>query len=537
MKTFFRIILAVTTGLILSTSWYEWGSGLLLLIGLIPLLWVEDDLTEGGRQAGSGRVYLYAVLAFVVWNIVATWWIKNASFVGMLTAVFVSAFYMAIPFMLYSVAKRRFGRITGYASLVLLWMAFEFAYNHGEISWPWLTLGNGFLFSIRFIQWYEITGIFGGSLWVLAVNIMIYELLRRYRSGVKLSLQYPLLIATLALIVIPAAASLIRYYTYTEKQNPHEIVVVQPNIDPYMKFNDIPSMEQTTIQVGLAARYLTDSTDYVVCPETSINNNIWIGHFDAVPDLNYVKSFVEHFPGIEYITGVMCYQQYREEEKTKTASPLGKRGMYYDSFNSAIQIDTTGDIPIYHKSMLVTGVEKMPYTWLFRPLKKLTLKLGGIFRSHGTQEEREVFTDPGSGIKIAPVICYESVYGEYVGDYIKLGANYIFVITNDGWWGDTPGYRQHHAFSSIRAIETRRSVARSANTGISSFINQRGDVLNKLGWWERDAIRKTINANSHLTFYVRYGDYIGRFAFYSSILLLCALLFRILFFRRKQAFR
>jgi apolipoprotein N-acyltransferase len=100
----------------------------------------------------------------------------------------------------------------------------------------------------------------------------------------------------------------------------------------------------------------------------------------------------------------------------------------------------------------------------------------------------------------------------------------LFVITNDGWWGDTPGYHQHNAFSCVRAIETRRSIARSANTGISCFINQRGEILQKLGWWKRDAIKGTINANDKITFYVKHGDYIARIArFFALIVILSAI--------------
>jgi apolipoprotein N-acyltransferase len=106
-----------------------------------------------------------------------------------------------------------------------------------------------------------------------------------------------------------------------------------------------------------------------------------------------------------------------------------------------------------------------------------------------------------------------------VTDYVKKGANLIFVITNDGWWGDTPGYHQHNAYSCIRAIETRRSIARSANTGISSLINQRGEVLQELGWWQRGAIKGILNANERLTFYVMNGDYIGRTAGFFALLI------------------
>ncbi len=523
MKKSNRIILAITSGIILSAGWYEWGSGLLLLIAFIPLLVLEDDLTDQGRKKKNTRVYLFASLALLTWNIITTWWIKNASFAGLLAAVFVSTFFMAFPLMIYSVIKRRFGRTLGYILFIICWLAFEFAYNHGEISWPWLTLGNGFMFSVRFIQWYEFTGVFGGSLWVLLTNVLVYEFIRRNMLGNKFKSEWKLAIPTIVVIAFPLVLSLCRFYSYKEKPALREIVVVQPNIDPYLKFNDLPSIEQAKIQVDLATRYCTPETDYIVCPETSIINHIWIGQFDYVPELRMVKEFVNTHPGIKYITGIMCRQQYTPKNKTSTANQIGNSNIFYDTFNSAIQYDTTSYVPVYHKSKLVIGVEKMPYPQYLKLLEKLTVRLGGTFRSEATQEEREVFTSAEDSIKIAPVICYESVYGEFVTDYIKKGANYIFVITNDGWWGDTPGYRQHNALSSLRAIETRRSVARSANTGISSFINQRGEVLMSLPYWYRGALNGKINANDTFTFYVKHGDYIGRIAFYGTLLFILGL--------------
>jgi apolipoprotein N-acyltransferase len=155
-----------------------------------------------------------------------------------------------------------------------------------------------------------------------------------------------------------------------------------------------------------------------------------------------------------------------------------------------------------------------------KPLENMAFDLGGTVGSLGTDRERAVFTKPGDSITIAPVICYESVFGSYVTQYIRKGANLIFVITNDGWWGNTPGHRQHFSFSRLRAIETRRSVARSANTGISAFIDQRGDAFQVTNYWEPAVIRQQINANDKLTFYVRYGDYIARLSSFIAISIL-----------------
>ena len=168
---------------------------------------------------------------------------------------------------------------------------------------------------------------------------------------------------------------------------------------------------------------------------------------------------------------------------------------------------------------MVLGVEKLPYPKLFAPLEKFAINLGGTFGSLGTEKEAHNLID--GALNIAPVICYESIYGDYVASYVKKGADIIFILTNDGWWDDTPGYRQHLAYGRLRAIETRRSIARSANTGISCFINQRGDITSPTNWWEQDVISNTINKNSDKTFYTTYGDFFGRlFAAFGALLVI-----------------
>ena len=152
-------------------------------------------------------------------------------------------------------------------------------------------------------------------------------------------------------------------------------------------------------------------------------------------------------------------------------------------------------------------------------INDIVINIGGTTGSLGRQKESSNFV-AGDGTKIAPVICYESVFGEYVASYVQKGAQLIFIITNDGWWKNTPGYKQHMSFARLRAIETRRSIARSANTGISCFINQRGDVFQPTGWWIDAAIAQSINANDKVTFYVEYGDFIARISLFVSALLL-----------------
>jgi apolipoprotein N-acyltransferase len=161
----------------------------------------------------------------------------------------------------------------------------------------------------------------------------------------------------------------------------------------------------------------------------------------------------------------------------------------------------------------------MPYPGIFGFLEGLAIDMGGSSGSLGSQDEPSVFRINDS-LTVAPVICYESIFGEYVSRYVRKNANLITIITNDGWWQDSPGYRQHMMYAVLRAIETRRFIARAANTGISCFILPNGSVLSPTPYWKSAAIKSAFNSEKELTFYTRYGDYLGRAAVFAGLLLL-----------------
>jgi apolipoprotein N-acyltransferase len=529
------VLLSLCSGLLLTPAWYRWGSGLFLLIALVPLLFVEHELATHSGNYKKRLNFFLPFLAFFTWNALSIWWIKNASLPGMIFSVFFNTTVITIPFWLFSLTHRKLGNGFGYFSFIFYWMAFEYLYVNGEISFTWLNLGNGFAHDIKLVQWYEYTGVQGGTLWILLSNLFIFKIIKRYLEEKSFIYIRSNIIFLAVLLFVPIGLSLLRFVTYKEKSDPHEIVVIQPNIDPYMKFNDIPPDEQINILIHLADSLITKKTDYIAVPETFINNNVWLDQLELNPSIRQLKAFLNSFPKAKMIIGATTYKAYRQGDSlSETARPL-RDNIYYDSYNTALQIDSTNTIQYYHKSQLVVGVEKMPYTKYLGFLKNLTLRLGGTFRNPGTQKYRSCLIAAEDNLRIAPVICYESIFGEYVTDYItQAGANMIFVITNDGWWGDTPGYIQHNSFSCLRAIETRRSIARSANTGISCFINQKGEILQKLGWWERGAIRDNLNANDKITFYVRYGDYLGRISTFFGIIFLLYTTVKIILNRKKS---
>lgn len=424
-------------------------------------------------------------------------------------AILANSLLMAMVFFLFHTVKKRM--LASNWLFVIFWLAFEHFHHRWELSWPWLTLGNAFAKNHTWIQWYEYTGTLGGSLWVLALNVLFFEWLNGKTKNV---------FAIASVIVLPITISFLIYYFFDKTAGSRNInvVVVQPNIDPYSeKFNGMNFEEQLDKMLGLAKQKVDSSTDYLVFPETALTENIWENELEHTSSIKILKDFLKEYPNLKIVTGASTYYLFRNGEPLSvTAKKHEGTGAYFDAYNTALQIDNASTIQIYHKSKLVPGVERMPYPAIFGFLEDFAIDLGGTSGSLGTQEERTVFKSITSGV--APVICYESVYGEYTSEYINNGASLIFIITNDGWWGNTPGYKQHLLYGRLRSIETRKCIARSANTGISCFIDERGDFSQLSKWWEPSVIKESIRANYEKTFYTKHGDVIGRISLYLSLL-------------------
>lgn len=451
---------------------------------------------------------------------------------------------MAVVFTLFHFTRKRIGESIGYFILVFYWLSYEYFYLDWDLTWPWLMLGNGFAGYYKWIQWYEFTGVHGGSLWILVLNILIYLLLKKVfflKESLKENLF--LTVSISLLLIVPIFGSLYMYQNYKEEVSPVKIAVVQPNVDPYNEKFSGNFEEQLKEMLKLAKSKIDTSTEYLVFPETALTENIWENGLENSFSIVYLRGFLKEYPRLKIVIGATSLKLFANGETlSETARKFTSQEGYHDVYNTALQVDNTEKIQIYHKSKLVPGVEKMPFPSLMKPLENLALDLGGTMGSLGSQKERSVFNYPpypstgkslASCVKIAPVVCYESVYGEYVSEYVKNGANLIFIITNDGWWADTPGYKQHLHYASLRAIEARRSIARSANTGVSCFINQRGDILQATPWWSKAIIESSMNSNSKLTFYTLYGDYIARFCAVCSLIVAFYALFNSISKNRK----
>ena len=528
MKKFHLLLLSVFSGLLFTLGWPVNGFPGFLFMAFVPLLFIEDYISKNKNNFSKFSVFFYVYPAFFIWNLLTTYWIVYSTGVGMILAVAANSFFMAICFYFYHFTKRvLYTDKQAYFVLIFYWICFEYLHLDWDLSWTWLHLGNGFASYHKWIQWYEFTGAFGGTLWVIIVNIFIYMLLLKLKA---LSTKKSLIISSsivVLLILVPIIISFIIYHSYDEKNQTVEVVAIQPNIDPYNEQFDFLPEDAIHRILNLARKEVDSLTDFVIAPESSIQPNYNIGERIWESEIQYFRSidslevFVNKYPDLTFVIGASTRKIFKEDEKiSSSARKFIDSEKYYDAFNTAVFIESSKPLELYHKSKLTPGVEKMPFPKLLKPLESFAIDLGGTIGSLGIDTEPKVYNSLKDSVKIAAIICYESVYGEFVTEFVKKGANIIFVITNDAWWGNTPGHKQHLSFSVLRAIETRRSIARSANTGISAFINQRGDVLQETKYGVGDVIKRELYLNSKKTVYVNYGDYIGRICGLISILFL-----------------
>jgi apolipoprotein N-acyltransferase len=499
-----------------------------ILFAFIPLFYIEDEIAQDETIVSKKWLITgYGYFIFVMWNLLSTYWVANTAFVAGVFAIIANSALMLIPLVLFVWFKDFVGKRTAYFSFAAFWICFEYLHMNWEVTWPWLTLGNSLSQFAWLPQWYEYTGVLGGSLWILLLNIFGYDIIQKKRFG---GLSNRRVVFYALLLLGPTIYSISRYLKYQEQGEKVEVVIVQPNYEPHYQKFTIPGFEQAEHFASLSRTKLTDKTTYLLFPETAFDN-INVDRFDQSIEAERIKTLLLEFPNLIWVTGLSAHKifpKYVPNRPNLRTLVRSNETIYWEAYNAAVQTNNDlTNIDWYYKSKLVPGPEIFPYKDQLRFMKSLVEKLDGTVEGLATQPERSVFKH--LNYAVAPIICYESIFGEYCTDYVKNGATALFIMTNDGWWDHTPGHIQHLKFGTLRAIETRRSIARSANSGISCFINQRGDILQATRYDEAVAINGEISMNSlTTTFYTEWGDIIGRLALMISSLQMLYLVFGIL---------
>jgi apolipoprotein N-acyltransferase len=509
MNKYSLVGLSIAGGFISALAWTAWCTGLILLISLVPFILIGDHLYNNRERYSSNSFFAYLLPGFLLFSMITLGWLRVASMVAAITVILGITFIISFTAWLAHIVRLRYGTVLSVFALIAFWLSYEYMSLNLDIVTPWVNLGNGLAKDTRFIQWYELTGTAGGTLWILMSNLMLSAAIIRSRERPgKRGLN---LILWILIVVVPVVISDWRYRTIKPSMaGGTEIIIIQPNFDPYTAKFTVQFDKQLEKCLSLAESVITENTRWVITPETTVDDPV---NEDSTINNGYIgmiRGFAGKHPSAEVVTGMTTFKLYPPSagRPTRSARYVDSRETYYDHFNSALKIDTSGSVEIYHKSKLVPGIEKQFVSGPGKMLTRILPYLGGSQWGYGSQMERETFAHSGQDIRIAPIICYESVFGKYVTDYVNKGANLLFILTNDGWWKNTNGYEQHLSFARLRAIETRRPVARAGNTGISAFIDLKGDIISRTGWWKEATLKGTLVPEKRITPYVKFGDWL-----------------------------
>ena len=520
------IILAAISALLFSVSWPTYGVPFFIFFAFVPLLLMEQEISKFSKIKRKGwAVFGLSYFTFFIWNLVTTGWLyysKNPDGINSLLAVaiplFANSLLMSSTFQLYYWYKKVRGTYFGLVFFVAIWLSFEKFHLSWEFTWPWLNLGNVFSEYPKVIQWYDTIGATGGSFWILLINVFTFYTIRIWEAGrIRKDLIKNVAIIS-ALIFIPIFISIYKYNSFQEKPVGNvNVVLLQPELDPYNEKYSKDSLQILDELLTLAEQNSKGKIDFFIAPETAFPGRGSLSEkgFNKSISINIAKEFLTKHPQSILLTGASTHKFLFNESETENYSVKLQDGVWANSYNSALQIIPNQNVEVYHKGKLVPGVEIFPYIRFLKPfLGDAMLDFGGATSSLGIDKERKVFTNNFNKAKLAPIICYESIYGEFVTDYVRNGANLLAIMTNDSWWDNSEGHKQLLSYARLRAIETRREIVRAANSGISAHINAKGDIVEDTFYGDQTALAVTANLLEEKSIYTKTGDLISRIAIF-----------------------
>lgn len=504
--------------------------GLFGALGLVPLLLALEQTTSY-KQA-----FRWSYGSFFIFSAISTWWVgswQSNSDPWLMTScillIIVHPLFFVVPILLYLAVRRASTLSLGLIFLPLLWCGGEYLHALTDASYPWLTLGNTQTYNLYYIQFIEYTGIWGVSLLMLIQNCTVAWLLlarpstpegpqvqRLYRTGGII------LAATIILPYLHGITALAG--TDKEEKVPENsgsyitITVVQPNQNPWDKWkqDDPTDHIQDNGELSLQAKAQSGKVDMYLWAENAIPYPITHPNYEHRRADMYrtVDSL-----GVPVMTGFPDYVEHRSKEE---AAPSSRRDSvrnpstgtievkYWDFYNS-IGVFAPGGrfMGSYHKTQLVPFGERIPFVDAAPFLIDMLSWDVGI-SSWGKGKSIHPVPVPvrGNTVMGGGMVCFESVYPNIVRQFVDKGAEFLTIVTNDGWYLGTPGPLQHERFAILRAIETRRGIARAANTGISCFVTPEGRIFGETAEGARITTTGTIPLREDKTIYVRWGNWL-----------------------------
>ncbi|MEW6196167.1 MAG: apolipoprotein N-acyltransferase [Bacteroidota bacterium] len=497
-----ELLFALISGVLFGISYPPLPLPFLIFFALIPFFYI---LEKRESLAEISRITYFTSFIFTL--ITLYWvgsWTKEADPFLMISGVllmFVNPALYLIPTTLYYFTKKSFDKKVALLLFPLYWVAFEYAYSLTDLRFPWLTLANSLPFFNTFIQIGDIIGAYGVSLLILYINIFIYLSLKELSITKRIDFRYTWI--TAALFFIPMLYGIVRINTFRVSDEKVSIGLIQPNLNPWDKWEAGNIDEQLDMYLGLSQRAIRKGAKLILWPESALPVYLLSGNYPI--EVERIHQFADS-NDVFILTGMPDATFYFNKEDAPPDAKFTKAtNTAYVSYNSILLFSPQSrQVQKYGKIKLVPFGEKVPFVEELPFLGDLIKWQVGI-SSWNVGKEQTVFQFvEGAEVKVAGVICIESIYPDFVAGFVQKGANLIAVVTNDSWYGYSSGPFQHKEISVLRAIENRKSVVRAANGGISCIIDPLGRTIQNTKLYEQDVLIGYASIENGLTFYSKF---------------------------------
>jgi len=483
-----KIWLVCLSAMVTAIAFPPYRVGFLVFFSPILLLLALEGLSLR-RAFGIGYIW---GLVFNLSVLYGVFWATIPGTFGMLAIV---SLVFAVIVAVYRYISVR-SRLWGYIIWPFLWVSWDYLRTLTEFNFPWGDYGYALSYYLPMIQAADIFGVYGISLIIHSVTILLYILIRHELNR---KIRFGLLSAV---IVLPLILLLYGWAKLPAKDNNSEgafkIALLQGNITRELKWQPGGADLSFDEYLEMTRSVLADSADLVIWPETA--TPFYLAHKPKY--LKKVKDLVDS-ADVNILTGLPQYE---------TAGPSE-----YIYFNAAALISPHVDsLPIYEKVKLVPMSERIPFSGRFKKLRDI--HLGQADFSSGRY--KSIFSV--NNFKFSTVICFESAFPDYCADFCRAGAQFLVIITNDMWFGPSSLPYQHAQMSVLRAVENRIPIARCANTGVSMFIDKWGRTFGTTKMMQQAVVVNSINPEKSSSLYNRWGDILPLISIFTTLTIIIA---------------
>ncbi|SMG10343.1 apolipoprotein N-acyltransferase [Marivirga sericea] len=493
-------LLPLLSALLLAISWLYYD--LLVFIALLPLFYFLKKCANKSEK--SIVVFSMLYLTYILFNAISSFWIVNANTNGFLGIVVLNSVVLALPWIIYWFYLKSRNSKYSFLVLILSWLSVEFLHNKWDLGFPMYSLGNFLNDTIEIIQFYEFTGLRGGTLLILITNYVIFLGLTSYK-------QYKAYIISFTLILLSLFSwSIYRFQSYEEKENPISVAVLHTFADVYTFKYNLSDTQLLKFYLE-SLKKMPGNIDLFILPETAFPNMRWVEDLHINSTLSNLNSWLLENDIASVISGSILNELYYGESSDPAGTKyIENTNQFYYTYNSSFLLNAKNNLLRYrHKKYLVPFEETIPFSSKLSFLQELIPSLGN-FKFAYKETNSNVF-EFKSGKYIGNLICFESLFFDLYREMSNKGVGLFSIILNEGWYYNTnlTGAKSFHKIAKIKAIEFRKPILRSSNQGISSTINQRGQVINLTSTNKNNLLLDNVNYNTKATFYSIFGDFLG----------------------------